>query len=72
MFGFRGDRAPNPDGFPIVFFQQFWDLIKGELFQFFKEFHANGKTIGEIGASFIVLIPEKEGAVSIRDFQPIS
>lgn len=35
--------------------------MKGELHQVFKGFHENGKTIGKLGASFIALIPKKEG-----------
>lgn len=31
VFGLVKDRAPGPNGFPIEFFQQFWDLVKGEL-----------------------------------------
>lgn len=46
--------------------------MKGELLQFFIEFYENGQIVGELGASFIVLIPKKEGAISIRDFRPIS
>lgn len=72
IFGLWEDKALWPDGFPIAFFLQFWDLLKGELLQFFIEFYENGQIVGELGASFIVLIPKKEGAISIRDFRPIS
>lgn len=37
---------------------------------FFNEFHANGVMPGEFDASFIVLIPKKDGAVFIKDFRP--
>lgn len=46
--------------------------MKGELSQFFIEFYENGQIVGELGASFIALIPKKEGAISRRDFRPIS
>lgn len=31
MFGLGEDKARGPDGFPIVFFKKFWDLVQGEL-----------------------------------------
>lgn len=42
------------------------------MIEFFTEFYENGRVVGELGISFIVLIPKKEGALSIRDFRPIS
>ena len=72
VFGLGGDWAPGPDGFPIVFFQHFWNLLEDELQIFFNEFHENGVVPKELGASFIALIPKKEGAILLKDFRPIS
>lgn len=58
-------------GFQLHFLNGSEILPKEELYQFFKEVHDNGQIIGEMGASFIALIP-KEGAISIKDFCPIS
>ena len=59
-------------GFPLVFFQRFWEDIKEDLKAFMKKLHARGKLSRHIGASFITLIAKKSGAVSIKDFRPIS
>ena len=72
VFGMDGDRAPGPDGFPSVFFQHFWNLLEDGMLVFFNEFHSNGAIAKELGVSFIALIPKKEGAISLRDFRPIS
>lgn len=72
VFGLDGDRSPGPDGFPIVFFQHFSDLLEDDLLVFFNEFHDNGVIVGELGAFFIALVPKKNGVVSIKDFRPIS
>lgn len=72
IFDLRGEGAPGPDGLPIVFFPISWDLIQDEILQFFKEFHDNGQISGTVGASSIAFIPKKEGALSMRDFHPIS
>ena len=71
-FSTGGEKAPGPDGFPMVFFQRFWKDIKEDLLAFIKEFHVRGKLSRHLGASFITLIPKKSGAVCIKDFRPIS
>lgn len=36
------DKAPRPDGFPILFYKIFWDVLKFDLFNMFNDFY-NGK-----------------------------
>lgn len=72
VFELRGDKALDPNGFPIAFFQFFWETIKQDVMQFMREFHKRGKLSKHIGASFITLIAKKVGAESIKDFRPIS
>ena len=38
IFYMAGDKAPGPDGFLALFFQEFWDIVKGELMDLFSEF----------------------------------
>jgi hypothetical protein len=33
------NKAPEPDGFSILFYQKFWALIKYDIFQLFSEFY---------------------------------
>ena len=48
-------------------------MLKDDLYVFFKEyFHENDVIGGQLRASFTALIPKKEGALSIKNFQPIS
>lgn len=35
IFSLGRDRAPGPDGFPIAFFQIFWNLTEADLRGFF-------------------------------------
>lgn len=53
-----GDKAPGLDGFPMVFFQRFWEVTKVDIMKFMKEFHFRGKLSKSAGASFISLIPK--------------
>jgi hypothetical protein len=33
------NKAPGPDGFPIEFYQTFWEIIKGDLMALFEDIH---------------------------------
>ena len=67
-FDLGSDRAPGPDGFPMAFFQTFWEDVK----DFVSEFLDRGFLSKDIGASFIALTPKKMDAEGIKDFRPIS
>ena len=56
----------------MAFFQCFWPLLKDDLLAVMKKFHQKGKLSRGLGASFIALIPKKEGVIGIKDYQPIS
>lgn len=70
--GIEGDKSPGPDGFNFTFLKKFWETVKSEICSFVKEFHANSKFQKGIIGSFIVLIPKKVSAQSIKEFRPIS
>ncbi|KAL6327488.1 hypothetical protein AAG906_021561 [Vitis piasezkii] len=56
------DKAPGPDGFTIVVFQDCWNVIKEDLVRVFAEFHKSGIINQSTNVSFI----------KISDFRPIS
>ncbi|KAF5457277.1 hypothetical protein F2P56_021390, partial [Juglans regia] len=70
--GMAKDKAPEPDGFSMGFFQTCWDVVKGDVMQVFSEFHTYQKFEKSLNATFIALIPKKHGASLIEDFRPIS
>jgi hypothetical protein len=51
------DRALGPDGFPLPFFQDYWDVIKSDIMGVFTDFHDHNKFVKSLNASFIALIP---------------
>ena len=67
-----GDKASGPDGFTRAFWQASWHLVKGEIMEVFRDFHANETYIRSLNATFLVLIPKKGGAGDLKDFRPIS
>ena len=40
VFDMEHNKASGPDGFPVEFYQFFWDVVKPDLMSLFYEFHA--------------------------------
>jgi hypothetical protein len=70
--GMDRDKAPGPDGFSMAFFQDCWDVIKGDFMAVFADFYDRGEFVKSINSTFITLIPKVHGAKEIKDFRPIS
>ena len=67
-----GDKALEPDGFSMAFWQFVWDFVKDDVMSFFREFYEHSKFVKSLNATFLVLIPKKVGVEDLRDFRPIS
>jgi hypothetical protein len=72
ILGMDRDKAPGPDGFTLAFFQDCWDVVKGDFMAVFADFHSHGKFVKCFNSTFISLIPKFHGAKEIKDFRPIS
>jgi hypothetical protein len=72
ILGMDRDKAPGPDGFSLAFFQDCWEVVKGDFIAVFADFHSHGKFVKSINSTFLSLIPKFHGAKEIKDFRPIS
>lgn len=68
----KGDKVPGPDGFSIVFFQKYWDIVKGDLMKVLDEFYYSKEFYEHLNNNFITLIPKKRVAKELKDFRSIS
>ena len=68
----EGDKAPGPDGFSLAFYHHCWGVVERDVLAVFDEFYQHSKFEKSLNATFIALIPKKNGASNIRDFKPIS
>ncbi|KAG9458671.1 hypothetical protein H6P81_003179 [Aristolochia fimbriata] len=66
------DKAPGPDGFTSAFYKEGWIFLKEDIKKMFEDFYNNGITATSMAATFITLIPKKDGASKTTDFRPIS
>lgn len=72
IFYMTKDKYLGPNGFSLLFYQECWDILKGDLLEVFEEFWERGVMNKGVNAMFLVLIPKKEGAVEISNYRPIS
>jgi hypothetical protein len=65
------NKAPGPDGFPVEFYQVFWDVIKTDLVELFKDFHSGSLNLYSLNFGTIILLPKCKEAIKIQQYRPI-
>ena len=65
------NKAPGPDGFPAEFYQQFWDVIKGDLMNMFHDLHKGDLPLFSLHFGVITLLPKTQEASKIQQYRPI-
>jgi hypothetical protein len=58
IFQLKHNKAHGPDGFPIEFFQSFWETIKENLMALFKEFREGNLSLFQLNYGIITLLPK--------------
>lgn len=64
--------APGLNGFTIIFFVQFWDLLKKDVHHIVEASREGGGILKAFNATFFTLIPKIEGVDDPSLFRPIS
>ena len=65
------NKAPGPNGFPAEFYQQFWDVIKGDLMNMFHDLHKGDLLLFSLNFGVITLLPKTQEASKIQQYKPI-
>ena len=71
IFDMDHNKAPGPDGFPAEFYQQFWDVIKGDLMQMFHDLHNGDLPLFSLNFGVITLLPKTQEASKIQQYRLI-
>lgn len=66
------DKVPGPNGFTVGFYIKCWDVVKKDIMETYKNFHAHGIFERSFNGTYIALISKKTGAKELRDFRPVS
>eukprot|EP00253_Pinus_taeda_P017174 PITA_17174 len=66
------NKAPRPDGFPICFYREYWDLTKKDLIKYFKWIQRKGKIGGYTNSTHLALIPKENRPSNFSHSKPIS
>lgn len=65
------NSSPGPNGFPVEFYQVFWEIVKNDLMALFREFHKGTLPLYCLNFGIIVLLPKKADAKQIQQYRPI-
>ena len=67
VFGSYVEGAPGPDGFPFLFYQKYWDLIKKDLIALVRDFEEGSLDIQRVNYA----ISKEPDAKDMKKFMPI-
>lgn len=65
---FRKDKSSSPDGWLVVFYLAFFEVLGNDLLQVIKECRASGRMYDAFNFTFIALIPKSDDPKTINDF----
>ncbi|KAL4557518.1 hypothetical protein LXL04_035699 [Taraxacum kok-saghyz] len=65
-------KSPGPDGCTVEFIKGCWHMVKEDIIEALKEFHANATIPRGCNSAFIALIPKKLDTLEVQDYRPIS
>ena len=71
IFQMKNNTAPGPDGFPLEFYQVFWNMLKGDLMALFEEFHRGSFPLHSLNFETIILLLKSKDAKQIQQHRPI-
>jgi hypothetical protein len=72
IFSSYPEGTPGPDGLSFLFYQKFWEVVKRDMFNLFKDFHEGRLELFRLNFALVTLVPKVEGAHEMKNFIPIS
>lgn len=66
------EKAPGPNGMSALFYQKFWNIVKGDLTCMVNEFLFHDINVQGLNDTNICPIPKKDKPTDMAQFRPIS
>lgn len=67
-FHMEGAKAPSPDGFPSLFYHQYWDVIGSDIIHEVKTFFETGILLPNFTYTDIVMILKSPNSINTTQF----
>jgi hypothetical protein len=65
------NKAPGLDGFPVEFYQKFWQVIKFDMMAIFTQLQDGDIPLYKFNFGLITLLPKKRDSSRIEQYLPI-
>ena len=72
LAGLNSEGSPGLDGLPVLFYKEFWAMVKGDVMATLEELRSPQANIEKINKSYLFMLPKRQGAESVNDYRPIS
>lgn len=72
LFQIQDLKALGPDGFPALFYKEFWPTVRDTIMSAVLSFFTDGCLPREANSSLIVLISKMTNPTLVNNFRPIS
>jgi hypothetical protein len=72
VFESYADGAPGPDGISFMFYQKYWEVIKGDFLKMFEDYYKGELDLYRLNFALITVIPKEKDARTMNKFRPIS
>jgi hypothetical protein len=67
----KENSAPGPNGYGVIFFKKFWEVIKDDLGAMFSDLYFGKLDVKRLNYGVITLVPKLKEANNIKHFRPI-
>jgi hypothetical protein len=66
IFSCYPEGAPGPDGLSFLFYQKFWELIKGDILAMFEDFYKGELDVYRLNFALVTLVSKVNEACNMK------
>ena len=63
---------PGPDRFQVLFYKEFWALVKGDDMATLEELRSPQANMERINKSYLFVLPKRQGAENVNEYRSVS